>query len=446
MRDMNLSYKLWASLESKTNLWLALILLISLGLRLILPAGVTGSEGRSRWYRIAERVAEGRGFTLCWPEYFPFCSDDNEQTATAEPVPILVYAGFITWLGNENGQEGISGQAIIIFQTILGLATILLLYKTVMYLFDHRPTALLAAFLWGTYLPLITVERDLLSEAILMIFLMAGILSLLHGLHQGRAFTWVLAGLFLGLAALSRSIVLYFIPLLIPFILLLSPLPIRRRLINAALLLGVVSLVLTPWVIRNARTFGGFIPGNTMTGYNLYRHNHIVAGDNYLRYVFIKEVEQALKARIEQGIREQRTDVRGDENEYEMDRLYRREALQIIQAHPDRYLLLSLYRLIPLLTDFGVRIPLTPIWQWVGAETIVMFVLALIAVIRRRGAPYTMLPILALVMLVIAGYMLINARIRFTLPVMPYVMALASDQCMYWGARIYEARLIIVEQ
>jgi hypothetical protein len=66
--------------------------------------------------------------------------------------------------------------------------------------------------------------------------------------------------------------------------------------------------------------------------------------DGYLRYVYNKEMKAA-----QQRLLEDNADIlRSDENEYEMDQFYRQEAIEIILANPFRYLLLSLYRFIPL--------------------------------------------------------------------------------------------------
>lgn len=430
----NLLQRGWASLETKPHLWLLIIIGLGLGLRLALPASVTGSEGRSRWYRTAANLAEGDGYTLCWPEYFPFCRE-TDPTAISEPAPVLTYAGLIWLFGDEDEESGPSRSAIIVVQTVLGLAVTLLIYHLALELFENRRAGLLAALLWALYLPLITVERDFLAEAIFIFLLTSGMLAVIRGLKHGQALSWAGAGLLLGLATLSRSALLYFLPLLTVLLLLISRTSLRQRWLNAGLLLLMFSLTLTPWIVRNAQTFGVFVPDNTLKGYNLYRHNHILAGDNYFRYVFIKEMELAVENALQQGIREGRTDVTGDENEYEMDRLYQQEAIKIIRAYPGRYIMLSLYRLWPLLTDYGVRLPLTPIWQLVALENILLVGLAATTVIRRRFRPYTTLPLLALIGLFVAGYMLVNARLRFMVPLMPFIMVLAADQALYWLQR-----------
>ena len=200
-------------LKPKTRLWLLIILLVGLGLRVFLPTSVTGSEGRSRWYRTALHLSDGRGYTLCWQDYFPFCGEDNEQTAISEPVPVLTYALLIKLFGDDSdGKAGYASSAIVILQTILGLGVTFLLYRIAIHLFNNPTVSLLGTFLWATYLPMVMVERDFLAESIFIFLLTAGMLFVLIGLKRDQLLPWGAAGLLLGLATMSRSALIYFYP------------------------------------------------------------------------------------------------------------------------------------------------------------------------------------------------------------------------------------------
>ncbi len=71
------------------------------------------------------------------------------------------------------------------------------------------------------------------------------------------------AGISFSLAALSRTSLLYFLPLLVGISLLFPAAPMRRRLLNTSLLALTIILAFSPWVIRNYRVFGAFVPGVT---------------------------------------------------------------------------------------------------------------------------------------------------------------------------------------
>jgi 4-amino-4-deoxy-L-arabinose transferase-like glycosyltransferase len=403
------------------NLWLVAILLLSSSLRVgaLAIRGLPVDE--SRHYEIALNVAEGRGFTFC-NSYFPFCGPDNNQTATVGPVPILVFAALMVAFGD------LAIYLIVALQMLLGLVTTVFIYKIAMRLFGSQRNALLGALFWGTFLPMISLELRVEAEAIFTCLLSAGILALLYGWSNNRVFTWMLAGICFGLASLSRAPLLYFLPISIIFIMLTPSVRVRRRLMNSGIFLVAFILILTPWIVRNALVFNAFIPGGTLNGYNLYRHNYIIADDNYLRYVQGEEAHSVRDRLIEEG---KWTHIRGDENEFEMDRIYQREAMQIIKAYPHRYLLLSLYRLLPLWTDIGVIEPLPALWQLLALENIVLIVLAVATVVRRRRMTPNFLLILTLIGYYTLGHMMVNAQMRYSTPIMPYVIILASDQCVY---------------
>ncbi len=177
-----------------------------------------------------------------------------------------------------------------------------------------------------------------------------------------------------------------------------------------------------------------FCPRGDLSGYNLYRHNHILADGDSPHYVYAQELKEA---QVE--LLAPQSDLRGDENEADMDRVYQEEALKIIQAHPGRYLALSLNRFIPLWTNLGVSYGIIPdaFWNLAAAENLALLLFGTLAAIRRRAArPRSLLVLLGLVGLYMVNYMLVNARMRFIVPVMPYVIALAADQLVFFADRL----------
>jgi 4-amino-4-deoxy-L-arabinose transferase-like glycosyltransferase len=403
-----------------------IILLISLSLRLAVLAVINVSlmdETTFRRQLIATNVVEGRGYTFC-SSYFPFCGPNNDQTASVGPAPVLFYAALIIVFGN------LATKLAIALQILLGLTTIVLLYKIIIELFGSQRVALLGALMWGAYVPMIRSELDLAAEPIFTWFLALGVLAVLHGFSSAHLRFWILAGACFGLAALSREAFVYFPPVLGFLVILVPFVRLRQRLIKVCIFLVAFSLTLSPWIIRNALVFNGFVPGSTLAGYNLYRHNYIIADNRYLPFVSREEADLAVAHLIEQ-----RTDLRGDENELEMDRVYREEAIDIIKSYPHRYVLLSVYRLVPLWTDIDVRPGLSG--QLLGLVNLIPLGLAVAAAIRRRGLhPYALLPVLGLIVYSTLIHMLVIARLRFMIPIMPYVIALAADQGIHLAIKL----------
>ncbi|MES0360015.1 MAG: glycosyltransferase family 39 protein [Anaerolineales bacterium] len=408
------------SLRSRATLIL-LILTLALGIRFYVLFAYELPLEKTRRQEIATTLEKRRDWSFC-NTYFPFCGPKNNTTASVEPLPILTFAAIIFIFETQAEYFG------ILLQMTLGLVSIGILYLIIRLLLnDHRP-AFLGAFLWGVYIPLILeTEASLKGEAFFILFLLLGMFFIVLGLKKKHMLIWLLAGFCLGLAALSRSVVIYFIPILSISLLVTPILAVKRRILNIGLIIVAFVVVMTPWTVRNFTVFNAFIPGVTLSGYNLYRHNHILENDGYLRYVYNREMKAAQKNLLEDNV----DILRGDENEYEMDQFYRQEAMEIIIANPFRYLLLSLYRFIPLWTNYGVRYgyisDLT--WNISALVNLVFLALAGFSIVRRRGVrPPLIIPIVTLILFYTLSYMLVNARMRFIIPLIPFVLIFTSDQ------------------
>lgn len=411
------------SLRSRATLILT-ILLLALGIRLYVLFAYEVPLEKTRRQEIATLVAKRRELSFC-NTYFPFCGPKNNATASVEPLPILIFAAIIIVFKTHAEYFG------ILTQMTLGLASIGVLYLTIRLLFkNHRP-AFLGAFLWGVYVPLILeTEASIKGEAFFILFLLLGMFFIILGLGKKNISIWLVAGLCLGLAALSRSVLIYFIPVLSIGLLVTPIMAVKRRILNIGLTILAFVVVMTPWTVRNFNVFKAFVPGVTLNGYNLYRHNHILEEDGYLRYVYNREMKPAQQQLLEDNV----GILRGDENEYEMDQFYRHEALKIILANPFRYLLLSLYRFIPLWTNYGVRYgyisDLT--WNISGLVNLVFLAFAGFSIFRRRGIrPPEIIPIVTLIFFYQLSYMLVNARMRFIIPLIPFILVFTSDQIIY---------------
>ena len=117
-----------------------------------------------------------------------------------------------------------------------------------------------------------------------------------------------------------------------------------------------------------------------------------------------------------------------------MGKVYQQEAFRIIQRYPDRYLMLSVYRFIPFLTDYGVHdISQNLFWTLAGLENIGLWLLAIGTTLRQRKDFHKLFPVVFLLGYYAAGHLLINAQLRYIVPIMPLIMVLAIDQLVVLG-------------
>ncbi len=89
-----------------------------------------------------------------------------------------------------------------------------------------------------------------------------------------RAWLYIfLAGVFWGLASLTRSVTYPLTPFIALFLVFVSPSK-KKGLTAAALFVLATVLTLSPWIIRNYRVFGYLVAVDTMGGLNLYMGNY----------------------------------------------------------------------------------------------------------------------------------------------------------------------------
>jgi 4-amino-4-deoxy-L-arabinose transferase-like glycosyltransferase len=424
-------HALWEHSEMHPRLWLWGTLAFGLALRATLFAikGVSGEHPRS--LDVARNLASGQGLHVC-NQYFPFCGPGNDATAQVGPVPVGVLAAALRVLGESAGLT-----AVVVLQMGLGLLTTLCVYALTRLLFGSARSALLAALLCASYLPLAQLELYPREEPLFTASLVGATLALVAALRSGAPLWSGLAGAGFGVASLCRFAIVYFPLLLAPCLPLLAAGSARRRASCTLVFALCFAMVMAPWVWRNQRELGAFVPGGTLMGYNLYRHNHILASDDYLRYVPGEEGEVAVRALLAR-----RADLRGDENEAQMDRVYREEAAVIIRTYPLRYAALSAHRLMAFFADYGVNPTRLPSFWWiVGLENLLLVALGLAAALRRRlREPRALLALLLLLGYYTAGHVLVNARLRYLAAVMPLFMVLAADALAALGSAALRRR------
>lgn len=368
------------------------------------------------YWPMAEGLLDGKGFSLCYPLYFPLCSEQNNATAMREPLPVVLFAGVAAITGR-------SLQAALVLQLIAHLAIVLLLYRWVRSFASER-WALIAATVWALYPPSLQTVPQLSGDLIGTALFLAAAIATQRARDKGRAGAWAAVGVLLGLAVLCRSVLIITV---LPWAILAWRSAAggqRRSRLAAAALVGCLALVVSPWVVRNAVVFHRFWPGTSMNGYNLFRNNYQVRDGQPPHYVAATEAQDMMNALLGR-----RTDLRGNENEAEMDRVYMEEGRKALAANPMGYVTLSLYRFIPLWTNWGVPQqygrPVTLFDHAMLWQQLLLLVLLIFGAWRAGPVAW---PWLAAIVLQVLAYMAVVAQVRYLLPVMPLVIGMAV-----WG-------------
>jgi 4-amino-4-deoxy-L-arabinose transferase-like glycosyltransferase len=149
------------------------------------------------------------------------------------PLPLKRPPLYPVFLAGAVGLVGSNLQVIALLQHLLGMVVVVLVYWLGR-LAIGRGTGLLAAALTAINGSLLLMEHSLMSEVLFTALLLAALLSLLIGLRGRGTATFLVVGLLLGLAALTRPAAQAILPLAIAAV-VLTPLRWQPRLLATSL-------------------------------------------------------------------------------------------------------------------------------------------------------------------------------------------------------------------
>lgn len=289
---------------------LPLILLLALALRLLLWSQPLHQPANDEveYITVARDLLAGRGWSFY--EHYHWLR---------APLYNLFLAGSLWLAGGDPASDAAMHRAALP-NIALSVATVYLSYRLTLALVGRRRAALGAALLTAILWTLATFASLSMAETLFTFLFTAGLLCLVRWTKdQGRkppapspqpqitghlvaAWWWVAAaGVLFGLATLTRSITLLFLPVVALWLLLgqaqgegpraedqglsaaaasnpqaPSPKPrwsLVRRMLAPALFLLLAAAVIAPWTIRNYLAYGRVIPVETGLSYNLWAFN-----------------------------------------------------------------------------------------------------------------------------------------------------------------------------
>ena len=386
------------------------------------PLDLTEGSKDVTWIKAIRSIKNGEGFRSCDESYIPNCAITNQVSAMREPLPILVYAA----LNKLTGNEFFILQFTQLIFSLLILWGIFLLGNEL----GNRLLGIAAAFIWTFYLPLVRVEIHVNGDLLAGVFITFGLLLFLRCIKYGYFKDWAGLGLVFGLAVLSRSASLIIFLFLFGGCGLLWLAKNKRVVVRFKdLLVAVLLLFLTvsPWVVRNMIVFGEPIIGTTLIGYNLFRHNAIVVGEISPHYVGPEEAVRELRLLVDRH-----PELNTPINEAQVDRIYRQEAIKMIQAYPNEYIELVVYRFIPLWFNIGVleqyNESMTFLDYLAVFQQAIILVAFLFSLLKGGWWPRYLAFGFGLF---IFSYMLVDGQLRYLVPIMPSVISVSAMSLHY---------------
>jgi 4-amino-4-deoxy-L-arabinose transferase-like glycosyltransferase len=205
---------------------------------------------------LVQNLLAGRGFSLQGP------------TAITPPLYIFFLAGLYKIFG--------SPVAVRLVQALLGALACVLLYALGRRMADPT-TGLVAGVIMGAH-PLVAYLAGLhLTENLFLLFVLLFILQstvVARRPYPGAVFS---LGLLVGLAALTRAVFLFFLPMLLPWA--MSQWGWRASLSYRVVALAAAgaALVILPWTLRNYFVFHAVVPVQSNGGMVFWAGNNPLA-------------------------------------------------------------------------------------------------------------------------------------------------------------------------
>lgn len=400
-----------------------------------------GIADQESYHNLAVRVLEGHGFSFAeqwWP-----ATRANEPTAHWSFLYTLYLAAVYALVG-------ISPFAARLIQAVTtGILLPWFVYRLSLLLLLPRPgeagkassrgqaeaVGLLAAAIASGYAYFIYYGAALMTESFYIVAILWSfdVVIRMAQSHRPGWSSWIWLGVALGTAVLLRQLFL----LMIPFLLLWLWWALRPRLWRLVIPLGIVVLMMLPWMIRNYLAFDHFVLLNTNSGFAFYWGNHPVHGTHFLPIIPLEKGSYYSLIPPELLYL----------NEAKLDSALLQLGIQGVLADPWRYILLSISRIPPYFEFWPL-----PDSHWVanfsrvGSFGIMLpfMLVGMIMVIRRPAASWhsrlaSPWALLFLFMLVYTGiHVLTWTLIRYRLPVDAFLVifaGVAAHQLGLWLLR-----------
>lgn len=242
-------------LKGKGILWLFVASLLVRLLLVFIHTDVKLVHEMNGYDYAARSMLAGKGF---------ICVEERGYRAFLPPGYSFFLAG-VYWL------FGHSFFAVRFVQAILGALSVVFTYLLAKRIFDEK-VARLGAWILAFYPQSVQFADLMQTETVFLFFFLLAMVLYVRSLQGASSPSLVAAGLLFGVAALVRSIIMFYLPLIIGFFLIFRR--DRRTIKKSVLVTLLMFATIAPWTIRNYVVLDAFVPINTKVGWDFFQHNH----------------------------------------------------------------------------------------------------------------------------------------------------------------------------
>lgn len=388
-------------MKGPSNRWLLALLVLGLVLRVGFDlatrhARLLGDE--VNYDQIAWNVATGHGF--------------SEGTGTEIRQPTArIGPGYVLLVAAAHRLAGHRKLPILLIQALIDTLSIAVVWRIGRRIFASSVLALGGALIYTVYPPFILMAGHVATETYSIATLLLGIHFGLEWAEDGRWRSLAASGIAIGLCALSKPQMA-----VVAVLIVLAGRPkwwSLESLSAAVAQAAIVTVVLSPWIVRNALTFHAFIPGATQGGVTFWggtgpANGRVIGG----------LVEPGVPPHVLEAIR--------GRSELERDRWFYAEGLRVVHAAPMRYAGLVLRKFVRLWFNLLYDRPPSRASLAAAAFNLVALVLAGWSLARLRPRPAAVRLLIALFAYFSVIHMLFFSTGRYAMPCYAYIFSFSG--------------------
>lgn len=366
-------------------------------------SGISAPNDTDGYDKLAMSVLGGKGFAL-----------DGELTSFHEPF----YSYFLAAVYYLFGHSYI---VIKVMQGILGSVTCVIIFLISKRVFNLK-VAVISALIACFYPAFVKSAGHLMTENLFTFIFIIAIFYLLKYTQKQDFHNLIFLGIALGIAALTRSVIL-FLPLLIILLFIkrdiLSIRGFRKYILSVVVFILCFLLPIIPWTLRNWQVHHRFIPICTKGGLVLY--SSYFPKDGKL-YGFTTNDLITEKAKL-------------TGSEAEQSSFLFKETLKSIRNNPQRVLKLELLKIAYFWSPFDWEIIGYGVYNFMYVFILPFFIFGIFITFRRFKE---LLPIYLPVLYAFAIALITYGSPRFRLPIEPYIIIIASCGIANFIAHFYK--------
>lgn len=422
----------------------------------------------THYHLLAKNLYKGRGISFSGQGILSLSEDGLViPTMEREPGYVLLWSLCMAIFGDHSrfGEAAGYDSAIyflIFMQIIMHFITSILAYFICLELWSECKVANLALFSVALFPTLLNYAIIPLTETSFTFFLALSVYLLIKAIKKDVLAFYFISGITMGIATLIKAITFYF-PGFFAILYLCFVIAKKRRILRNSLNMLVLNLaflmILCPWFVRNHKVFGTYSL-TSRTGASLYFRADKVNYTKqelfmYLVYSFSEHLADTMfpgKHVRDWGDNYFKRNVITLYNEYVVkqnltyevyENILEKEAKGYIRKHPIKFLVLGSLELIklnafliPQLNYYKgfLFVIIKGVYKMFGYMIVLLSVLG--AYLSRRILCARLAPLFAVILYTNLIYFLVETSGRYSVPIIPLYIILASLPVCYWRRTI----------